>query len=68
MSGLTCIGFCWILAVERRRWKMLLRFWLLRGQVRAFVQFRRAVQAEMVLGALILLITATFTTVTGPPR
>jgi copper resistance protein D len=41
---------------------------LLRGQARAFVQFRRAVQAEMVLGALILLITATFTTVTGPPR
>jgi copper resistance protein D len=41
---------------------------LLRGQARAFVQFRRAVQAEMILGALILLITATFTTVTGPPR
>jgi len=41
---------------------------LLRGQARAFVQFRRAVQVEMVVGALILLITATFTTVTGPPR
>jgi len=48
--------------------KLYLTPGLLRGQVRAFVQFRRAVQAEMVLGALILLITATFTTVTGPPR
>ncbi len=41
---------------------------LLQGQSKAFVQFRRTVQAEMVAGALILLITATFTTVTGPPR
>jgi putative copper resistance protein D len=48
--------------------KLYLTPGLLRGQARAFVQFRRAVQAEMVLGALILLITATFTTVTGPPR
>jgi copper resistance protein D len=48
--------------------KLYLTARLLRGHARAFVQFRRAVQAEMVLGALILLITATFTTVTGPPR
>ena len=48
--------------------KLYLTPGLLRGQARAFVLFRRAVQAEMVLGALILLITATFTTVTGPPR
>ena len=41
---------------------------LLQGHSSAFVRFRRTVQAEMVLGALILLITATFTTVTGPPR
>ena len=41
---------------------------LLQGHSKAFVQFRRTVQTEMVLGALILLITATFTTVTGPPR
>jgi len=41
---------------------------LLQGDSKAFVRFRRSVQTEMVLGALILLITATFTTVTGPPR
>ncbi|MDP9009490.1 MAG: CopD family protein [Pseudomonadota bacterium] len=41
---------------------------LLRGDPRAFTQFRRTVQTEMVVGALILLITATLTTVTGPPR
>ncbi len=41
---------------------------LLHGHPKAFIQFRRTVQTELVLGALILLITATFTTVTGPPR
>lgn len=41
---------------------------LLQGHSKAFIWFRRSVQTEMVLGALILLITATFTTVTGPPR
>ena len=41
---------------------------LLQGHSDDFVRFRRTVQAEMVLGALILLITAAFTTVTGPPR
>jgi copper resistance protein D len=41
---------------------------LLQGHSKAFIRFRRTVQIEMVLGALILLITATFTTVTGPPR
>jgi copper resistance protein D len=41
---------------------------LLQGHSKAFIQFRHTVQIEMVLGALILLITATFTTVTGPPR
>jgi copper resistance protein D len=41
---------------------------LLQGHSKAFTWFRRSVQTEMVLGALILLITATFTTVTGPPR
>jgi putative copper export protein len=40
---------------------------LLNGDAKAIVQFRRSVQAEMVSAALILLITATFTTVSGPP-
>jgi putative copper resistance protein D len=41
---------------------------LLRGDPRAFTQFRRSVQTEMAVGALILLITAAFTTLAGPPR
>ena len=40
---------------------------LLQGDVRAVHQFRRTVLAEICVGALILLITAAFTTVTGPP-
>jgi putative copper export protein len=41
---------------------------LLSGHAKAVIQFRRSLKAEMVIGALILLITATFTTVAGPPR
>jgi copper resistance protein D len=41
---------------------------LLNGHAKAVIQFRKSVQAEMVSGALILLITATFTTVSGPPQ
>jgi putative copper resistance protein D len=41
---------------------------LLSGQAKAMIQFRRSVTIEMVIGALILLITATFTTVIGPPH
>jgi putative copper resistance protein D len=41
---------------------------LLQGQSKALLQFRRTVQMEMIFGALILLVTATFTTLTGPPR
>lgn len=40
---------------------------LLQGDARAIVKFRRSLQAEMSVGALILLTTAAFTTVTGPP-
>jgi putative copper export protein len=40
---------------------------LLRGDARAAVQFRRSLVAEMSVGALILLTTAAFTTLTGPP-
>lgn len=41
---------------------------LLSGDARAVIQFRRSVKTEMILGALILLITAAFTTVVGPPQ
>jgi putative copper export protein len=41
---------------------------LLSGHPKAVIQFRRSVKLEMVIGALILLITATFTTVAGPPK
>ena len=47
--------------------KLVLTPRLLRGDARAAVQFRRSVLAEMGVGALILLITAAFTTLTGPP-
>jgi copper resistance protein D len=40
---------------------------LLQGDARAMVKFRRSLQTEMSVGALILLSTAAFTTVTGPP-
>jgi copper resistance protein D len=52
----------------RAAWnKLALTPRLLRGDARAVVQFRRSVLAEMGVGALILLITAAFTTLTGPP-
>jgi putative copper resistance protein D len=40
---------------------------LSRGDARAVVHFRRSLLAEMSVGALILLITAAFTTLAGPP-
>ena len=40
---------------------------LLKGDARAAQMFRRSVLAEMGVGALILLTTAAFTTLTGPP-
>jgi putative copper resistance protein D len=41
---------------------------LLSARAGAVVQFKRTVRAEMVFGALILLVTAALTTVTGPPQ
>lgn len=41
---------------------------LLQGDAHAMLKFRRSLQAEMSVGALILLTTAAFTTVTGPPH
>jgi putative copper resistance protein D len=34
----------------------------------AAARFQRSLQLEMLMGAIILLITAAFTTITGPPR
>jgi copper resistance protein D len=47
--------------------KLALTPGLLRGDTRAMVKFRRSLLAEMSIGALILLTTAAFTTLTGPP-
>jgi copper resistance protein D len=47
--------------------KLVLTPRLSRGDLQAARIFRRSIKAEMILGALILLITAAFTTVTGPP-
>jgi putative copper export protein len=47
--------------------KLILTPRLLQGDARAVSKFRRALLAEMGVGALILLTTAAFTTLTGPP-
>jgi copper resistance protein D len=47
--------------------KLFLTPRLLKGDARAALMFRRSVRTEMGLGALILLTTAAFTTLTGPP-
>jgi len=47
--------------------KLVLTPRLLQGDAHAAREFRRSVLAEMAVGALILLITAAFTTLTGPP-
>ena len=41
---------------------------LLAGDKTAIAKLRRSIGAEMSLGALILLVTAAFTTVVGPPE
>jgi putative copper export protein len=41
---------------------------LLNGHAKAVGQFTRTLRAELVFGALILLITAAFTTAVGPPQ
>lgn len=47
--------------------KLFLTPRLLKGDARAALMFRRSLLTEMALGALILLTTAAFTTLTGPP-
>jgi putative copper export protein len=41
---------------------------LLTGDVGAISGLKRSITAEMVVGGTVLLITAAFTTITGPPR
>jgi copper resistance protein D len=48
--------------------KLILTPRLLRGDAGAALVFRRSVLAEIGVGTLILLVTAAFTTLTGPPR
>lgn len=48
--------------------KLYLTPLLLRGHPRAAQSLARSIKAEMFLAALILLVTAAFTTVTGPPK
>jgi putative copper resistance protein D len=47
--------------------KLILTPRLLQGDARAALEFRRCLLAEMGVGAVILLVTAAFTTLTGPP-
>jgi copper resistance protein D len=47
--------------------KLILTPRLLKGDTRAVIKFRRTLLAEMGVGAVILLTTAAFTTLTGPP-
>lgn len=41
---------------------------LLQAEANAVHRFRRSIHLEIVVGMLILLLTAAFTTVTGPPH
>jgi len=41
---------------------------LLKGDARAVEGLKRSIRAEMILGGLVMLITATFTSITGPPH
>jgi putative copper export protein len=41
---------------------------LMNGEPRALVILRRSIQFELLTAALILIVTASFTSLTGPPR
>ncbi len=56
-----------LLSIAARN-KLTLTPRLLAGDVRAVADFKRSIKAEMLLGAAVLLITAAFTTITGPPH
>jgi putative copper resistance protein D len=67
MVAIKLFGVAALLSIAAMN-KLYLTPKLLKGDRKALIQFRRSVQTEMIIGALILLITATFTTITGPPR
>jgi copper resistance protein D len=67
MMALKLLTFAALLSIAAVN-KLYLTPKLLRGDAKAVIQFRRSLIIEMVIGALILLITATFTTIAGPPH
>ena len=67
MVAIKLFGVAALLSIAAMN-KLYLTPKLLEGDSNALIQFRRSVQTEMIIGALILLITAMFTTITGPPR
>lgn len=67
MMAIKLFGVAALLSIAAMN-KLYLTPKLLKGDRQAHIQFRRSVQTEMIIGALILLITATFTTITGPPH
>jgi putative copper resistance protein D len=66
MMAIKLLAVAALLGVAARN-KLFLTPRLLKGDARAALMFRRSVLTEMGLGALILLTTAAFTTLTGPP-
>ena len=66
MMAIKLLAVAALLGLAARN-KLLLTPRLLQGDAQAALKFRRAVLAEIGVGALILLITAGFTTLTGPP-
>ena len=56
-----------LLSIAARN-KLTLTPRLLAGDMRAVADFKRSIKAEMLLGAMVLLLTAAFTTITGPPH
>jgi putative copper resistance protein D len=67
MIAVKLFGVAALLSIAARN-KLYLTPKLLKGDRKALIQFRRSVQTEIIIGALILLITAAFTTITGPPH
>jgi putative copper export protein len=67
MMAIKLLGVAVLLCIAAAN-KLKLTPRLLNGDTRAARLLRRSILAEMLCGALILLITAAFTTITGPPK
>jgi copper resistance protein D len=67
MVAAKLVAFALLLSVAALN-KLYLTPRLLNGDAGAAVVLRRSIKAEMVLGGLVLLITAAFTTIAGPPH